>query len=140
MCAFFASRKGSDTLKNKLFKLKSAEEKRRRLAAVLRNISGGALDDAMIGRILPIVSIHEQYAVSAFSSNRMFQEAVARSQTGDALLTVVVSRAGRKQAAAVIAPLKQAGSKTCQRAIYVYTPNLFHRRGARQWARASKNG
>jgi hypothetical protein len=111
--------------------LKSTAEKRRRLAAVLRNVACGGLDEEMIGRILPRVSIHRQYAVSAFSDNRTFREAVARAQAGNILLTVVFSRGSRRLVAAVITPRKTCGSEKPRRAIYVYAPNRRARKGAK---------
>ena len=127
-------------MKNRVFRRKSAEEKRNYLAAVLKHSSGGALDDAAIRRILPNVSIHRQYTVSSFTDNQAFQEAIAHAQTGRTLLSTVFSQADRQPFAVVITPLEQATSMKSLRAIYIFTPNLSYRKGATQWERASKNG
>ena len=91
MRAFLRSKKEVIFVKNSEFKSKTAEEKQRHLVAVLMDKSGGALDDAMIGYILPKVSIHSQYIVSEFSDNKEFQDAIASAQAGTALLSVVYS-------------------------------------------------
>ena len=127
-------------MKNKAFTRKSTAEKRRYLSAVLRFASGGALDDAMIGRILLKVAIHRQYNVSVFSDASSFQKAVACDKPGNTSLPVVHSRTGNGSAAAVTAPLKSALPEKSKRAIYIYSPNLYNRKGANKWVRATKNG
>ena len=126
-------------MENRVFRRKSAGEKRSYLAAVLKRSSGGALDDAAIRRILPNVSIHRQYTVSSFADNQAFREAVAHAQTGRALLPVVSSQPGRQPFAVAVTPLKRAGPLKNHRAIYIFAPNPPCRKGATQWARASKD-
>jgi len=131
--------KGCDDLKNKVFMRKTGEEKRRHLSAALKYTTGGALDDGTIRRILPKVDIHRQYTVSAFSDSRAFQEAVARTQTEKVLMSAVFSRTGNGTAAVVITPLKSADPKKSKRVIYIYTPILYAGKGAKKWAKASRN-
>ena len=140
MRLFLCLEKGCDDLKNKVFMKKSAGEKRRRLYAVLEHIAGGSLDDVMIGLIIPKVAIHRQYTISAFSDNLAFQKAIARAQTGNSLLSVVYSRAGNGTVAVVITPRKQDNGTKNTRAIYIYSPKLYYRKGVKKWAKASKNG
>ena len=120
--------------------MKSAEDKRRYLTAVLKNTGGGVLGDRMIYRILPNVHIHSQYVVKAFTDDRVFREAVARAQIGRTLSSVAFTRGRNGAAAAIIAPLRPSGSKKGRRAIYIYAPKLYDRKGVKKWARASRSG
>ena len=127
-------------MRNQTFTKKTADEKRRHLASVLRNGTCGALDDGMIGRILPIVFIHKQYAISVFSDNRTFLESVARAQTGKSKLSIVSSPARHGPVAAVVAPVKASGAKNRRWAICVYAPGRQDKKGGKEWAKPSKNG
>ena len=127
-------------MKNKVFTRKTAAEKRRHLSSVLRYAAGGALDDDMIGRILPKVAIHRQYTVSAYSDRLAFQQAVAHARTGNAPLSVVYARSGRGPVTAVITPRETGDVNKSKRAIYICLPNLSYRKGVKPWARASRNG
>ena len=129
MRAFLRSKKEVIFVKNSDFRLKTANEKQRRLAAVLRDRSGCAVDEAMIRCILPRVSIHRQYIVSAFSDNKKFHDAIARAQAGTALLSVVFSQGRQAPAAAVITPQEQASARKGIRAIYIYAPNPHYWEG-----------
>ena len=127
-------------MKNSVFSLKSNAEKRLHLGDVLKVFSEGALDDEMIGRILPEVALHKQHTVSVFSCNRRFQKTVAQLQNGQARMTIVSEHVepGCVPAAALIAPPKQdsANSGTC--AILVYVPKPHRRKGAKTWAREKR--
>ena len=109
-------------MKNKVFSKKTAEQKRRYLGAALKYITEGALDDGMIGQILPKVAIHEQYTVTMFPGYRAFQKAVAHAQTGKVRTSAVFSRSNGGMAAVVITPLKLAGETNSRRAIYIHAP------------------
>lgn len=111
-------------MKNKVFMQKSTEQKRRYLCDVLGHVGGGVLDRRTIGRILPKVAINKQYAISAFSDNLSFQEAVARAQIGKVRMSVVYSRTAHGATAVVITPLGHAGSKNSKRVIYIHAPIL----------------
>ena len=139
LCALFLCPvKGSDNLKNTVFMQKTAEEKRKHLAAVLRYAAGGSLDDEMIGRILPKVAIHRQYTVSAFTEDLAFQEAISHAISERAQISIVYSRIGCSTVAVVIEPRESAAQNKW--AIFIYSPNPYFRKGMEQWARASKNG
>lgn len=127
-------------MKNRIFTQMSAAEKRKILTTVLRNTSNGVLDDGMIGRILPIVSIHKQYTVAAFSNKKAFHEAVARTQTGKGQLSVISSRNGYGRTIAVVTPLRATGPKKHRRAIFIYAPDQYYKKGAEQWAGTPKKG
>lgn len=139
LCALFCVWKGSDSLKNKAFTRQTNEEKRQHLSAVLKHVTSGSMDDEMIRRILPKVAIHKQYTVSAFSSLRAFQEAVARAQMGSIKHSVLFSQAWYGPIAVIITPLKTNEMKKGRRAIYIYAPNRFVRKGALNWTGAKKN-
>lgn len=105
-------------MKNSVFRRISPEEKRRHLVSVIKNRSGGHLDDRAIRRIMQSVSIHSQYRVRVFSDRRAFSEAAAHSR-------VVRSKHGGRVSAAVTYGRK--------RAINIW-------KGAQTWEKASKNG
>ena len=127
-------------MKNNLFTQKTAKEKRSRLAAILQSKSYGTLDDAIIKRILPNVSIHKQYTISTFTDRLEFQEAVARTQIACVLLAMIFSRKVNSPAAAVITPMKTANPKNNRWSIFLYVPNQKHRKGVRRWADSPKIG
>jgi hypothetical protein len=62
-------------MKNQAFRRISDTEKRRRLTAVLRHSTGGALDDTSIRRVLRRVEIQKQYKISVFRNRRTFEKA-----------------------------------------------------------------
>ena len=127
-------------MKNRVFMQKTPEEKRRHLSSVLRSNVGGFLDDGMIGRILPNISLNRQYAISAFSESQTFREAVARAQAGETLLSMIFSKAKAGPVAAVITPLRISGTSKSRRAIIIYAPSRRKWKGAKKWARTTKTG
>jgi hypothetical protein len=119
---FCARREDVIALKNRIFALKSDTEKRRHLAAVLKSSAGGALDDEMIRRILPKVSIDRQYTVSVFCDSAAFRTAVSRTLADKTGLYVIAPQGKRRSEpiAAVITLSEKDGNDV--RAIYVCTP------------------
>lgn len=110
-------------MKNKIFTMKPAGEKRRYLETVLKKGRSAAADDETIRRVMQIISIHKQYKVAMFTDNRVFRTAVARAQNGKALQTVLYSCQNDEMVAAVVAPMQSCGTQRIRRAIYVYAPN-----------------
>lgn len=129
MCAFLRSQKGSDDLKNKVFMQKTAEQKRQYLSAALRYISGGALDDGMIGRILPKISIQEQYTIVAISAYPAFQKAIARAQIGKVRTSTIFLRNKGGAVVVVITPMKSADASIVRRLILIHAPQQNMRKG-----------
>ena len=122
MCAFFAFEKGRNELKNKVFAKKTVLQKRQHLSSTLKYITGGALDDAMIGRIMHEVAIHEQYTVSMYPNYDAFNRAVSRAQAGRVRTSTVYSRNNAITVVAVITPLRSAKTRNSRRAIYILAP------------------
>ena len=130
MCAFLRPEKGVILLNNKTFRSIPADDKRRYLAAVLKNSTGGALDDGMIGRIMPNVSIHNQYRVSVYTNERSFWDAVYDAFTGKNLLSVVFAPNKQAPAAAIISPEKAIEPGRGRRAIFICALDPYVRKGA----------
>lgn len=126
-------------MKNKIFKLMSAAEKRRYLTAVLRRGTGGALDGKAIRHILKSISINRQYNVSAFPDIRVFQLAVTHAKNENVLLSVIYPRHGNIPVAAVFRPARSSGADTNKRAVYIHTPNRRTRKGVAKWTKATRN-
>jgi len=136
--------KGSDYLENKIFNAKSAEEKRRYLAAVLKHRSGGRLSDDLIEKALMGISINKQHTISSFSSIQAFSKAVRRAldqaKTGKIWYCVYTAREIPDPEISVVMPREDSGSIKCKRSIIIYAPKRRKKKGAAKWAKASKNG
>lgn len=115
-------------MKNKVFMRKSYGEKRQYLYDVLKHAGHGELDNGVIRRILPKVSIQKQYTISVFSDYQAFKNAVKLAQNGKVFTSTVNSHIGRG-AAAVITPTVFVDSDRNMRAIYIYAPKRTAQKG-----------
>jgi hypothetical protein len=136
----FAFREGGHALKNKIFRRKSAAERRRYLSAVLRHGVGGALSEEEIDRILSEVSLNRQYAVSIFLNHISFRETLARILTEEnkTFMSVVFSRGGHRRApvAVIVTSAERNGTK---REILVLAPKYI-RKGEKHEQKRQKPG
>ena len=117
-------------MKNRVFVHKTSEEKQRHLTEVLRAAAGGALNDSMIKWIISIVYIHKQYAVTTYTDNKLFYDAVESARADNILMSVVSVQSGNGTAAAVIMPIRNCATGKDKRAILVYSPGNLCRKGA----------
>ena len=137
---FFCARKGCDGLKNKVFMLKTDEERRSYLSGVLKHAAGGAIKGEMIECILHVVALQRQYAVSVLYESRLFHDAVAAAQNGANALAIITScgRPERSPVVAVITPPDTDRNGSAMRLILIYKPKPQKRKGEKTWAKTTK--
>jgi hypothetical protein len=123
MCAFFCVWEEGEAMKNRIFMKKSADEKKRYLAAVLMSASGGSLSNSMIRQILSKISIHKQYRVSVFHSRRAYRAALNRALDSDARLRLVPSQHRHGTETVIISPSGDPGCSCRRRTICIFLPN-----------------
>jgi hypothetical protein len=110
-------------LENRVFKLKSAKEKIRQLAEILKNKTKSSISNRMIKRIINRVLINNQYYVYIFSDRSLFWQEVNNAKTG-CYLACTDSRFKRGPISAVISFGAQTGLSNNTGAIYIYSPYL----------------
>jgi hypothetical protein len=126
-------------MNNQVFTQKNTEEKRDYLTAFLRSSSGGALDESMIDRVLPNISINRQYTVTVHDDLGLFRSELLRMYTGTGTLYLALSEAGSNQVVAVITAHEPGYPEKLISAIYVYSPDQAIWKGAQKCAKVSGN-
>ncbi len=109
-------------MKNRIFAMKTAAEKKRHLEAILRISSGGRIDEGLLEAILRNVSIHKQYKISSFSSKRSFEKALNRANKENTFLSPLRAKE-RHQSAVITRPMQSFKMFGFKYAIFIYAPN-----------------
>jgi hypothetical protein len=119
-------------MKNKEFTKKTVAERQNHLIAILKHYSGGALDDAMIGSILPSIAIDKQYTILTFDNIEKLMEEVKRDKSDSSIKIFMFSQAGQPTVAAVLTNRESDRTEKIYRAIHIYAPNPYYLKGVVQ--------
>jgi hypothetical protein len=98
-------------------------EKRRYLADVLRDSTNGYLDEALLQRILRCVSLEAQYAVYVFIDRGAYTEAIEIFIRKNLQIFVINDWDKSGFEAAIATPKSVTGTKSNNRAIFIYSPH-----------------